>query len=89
VSAPPRTYSVARAAAHDISYIDSPTRYVYTKYGCIYVICCQDGKRRSVPHSEAHDTYSVWPAIFSTVLHEFAALIRLIAEFEWIYKTQL
>eukprot|EP01046_Picozoa_sp_COSAG06_P013914 COSAG06_NODE_850_length_11961_cov_34.663126_13_plen_97_part_00 len=22
-------------------------------YGCIYVMCCQDDKRRSVPHSEA------------------------------------
>jgi hypothetical protein len=26
-----------------------------TKYGRIYVICCQDDMRRSVPHSEAHD----------------------------------
>jgi hypothetical protein len=28
---------------------------ITTKYGRIYVICCQDGMRRSVPHSEAHD----------------------------------
>eukprot|EP01046_Picozoa_sp_COSAG06_P075350 COSAG06_NODE_23497_length_689_cov_11.755932_1_plen_95_part_10 len=29
---------------------------VRTKYGCIYVKCSgQDDKRRSVPHSEAHD----------------------------------
>ena len=27
-----------------------------TKYGCIYVIRCQDDKRQSVPHSEAHGT---------------------------------
>jgi hypothetical protein len=30
-------------------------RPFYTKYGRIYVICCQDDMRRSVPHSEAHD----------------------------------
>ena len=28
---------------------------MHTKYGRIYVICCQDDMRRSVPHSEAHD----------------------------------
>ena len=29
-------------------------KHEYTKYGRIYVICCQDDMRRSVPHSEAH-----------------------------------
>ena len=65
-----RPYSCARGAARSGSsnscmvgaarpYFVRTILGVATEYGCIdlsnEVRCCQDDKRRSVPHSEAHD----------------------------------
>ena len=37
----------------------SPDRKINAKYGCIYVIRCQDDKRQSVPHSEDKYRYPI------------------------------
>jgi hypothetical protein len=52
-SAPSKRCSVVGPSLrpHSMSGAD---RLILTKYGCVYVMCCQDDKRRSVPLSEAY-----------------------------------
>ncbi len=50
--APPRSRTTAVGTG---SHLEFRIIWNCTKYGCIYVMRCQDDKRQSVPHSEAHD----------------------------------